>query len=121
MNKKWVRVCRYEEVLPERPVAALIGRRQVAVVRLNDGSVRAVDNRDPFSHAQVMARGIVGNRGEVAILVSPMHKQAFDLQSGCCLDDARVQLQVHDVRVYGGCIEVAVTSDVEALPYPVSA
>jgi len=121
MNMPWVRICRYEELLPERPVAALIAGRQVAVVRLADGSVHAVDNRDPFSQAQVLARGIVGNRGDVAILVSPMHKQAFDLHSGRCLDDARVQLPVHDVRVRSGWVEIAVRSAAAALPYPVSA
>lgn len=112
MNKQWIAICRYEELLPERPVAALIGRRQVAVVRLDDGSVHAVDNRDPFSRAHVMARGIVGTRGDAAILVSPMHKQAFDLRDGRCLDDPGVRLQVHDVRVARGCVEIAAVDSV---------
>ena len=36
----------------------------------------------------MLARGIVGTRGDVPFVASPMHKQAFDLRTGECLDDA---------------------------------
>ena len=38
----------------------------------------------------MLARGIVGTRGDVPFVASPMHKQAFDLRTGQCLDDADV-------------------------------
>jgi nitrite reductase (NADH) small subunit len=99
-------VCAYADLQPERGVAALVGERQVAVFRLHDGSVRAVDHRDPFSGANVMARGIVGTRGAVPTVASPMFKQVFDLVSGLCLDDATVSLRVFPVEVRGDVVHV---------------
>jgi nitrite reductase (NADH) small subunit len=99
-------VCAYADLQPERGVAALVGERQVAVFRLHDGSVRAVDHRDPFSGAYVMARGIVGTRGDAPTVASPMYKQVFDLVSGACLDDPAVVLEVFPVEVRDGVVHV---------------
>ena len=41
----------------------------------------------PVRQASVLARGIVGTRGDVPFVASPMHKHAFDLRTGPCLDD----------------------------------
>src|SRR5690606_19701714 len=46
----------------------------------------AVSNRDPYTGAQVMARGIVGTRDDAPTVASPLHKQVFDLRTGLCLD-----------------------------------
>lgn len=100
----WFQICRYDELLPGRPVAAWLDGKQVAVVRLVDGTVHAVDNKDPFCGANVLARGITGSRGEIDVLISPMYKHAFDLRSGRCLDDGSVRVSVYDVRVREGCV-----------------
>jgi nitrite reductase (NADH) small subunit len=105
----WLAVCRYDELVPERGVAALVADRQVALFRLADGSVRAVGHHDPFSGANVIARGIVGSRGEVDTVASPVYKQAFDLRTGRCLDRPDVALPTWDVRIRSGLVEVAVT------------
>ncbi|PZS31328.1 MAG: nitrite reductase (NAD(P)H) small subunit [Pseudonocardiales bacterium] len=99
---QWTEVCGYDDMVPERPVAALVDAGQVAIVRLHDGGVHAVDNRDPFSGANVLARGIVGTAGDAHVLVSPMFKQCFDLRTGVCLDDPAVRLTVHPVQVVDG-------------------
>lgn len=92
-------VCRYDVLVPERGVAALLGDVQIALFRTHDGSVFAVGNHDPFSGANVMSRGIVGSRGEVPTVASPMFKQVFDLRTGECLDDPSVALPVYQVEV----------------------
>ena len=92
-------VCRYDVLVPERGVAALRGDVQIALFRTHDGSVFAVGNHDPFSGANVMSRGIVGSRGEVPTVASPMFKQVFDLRTGECLDDPSVALPVYQVEV----------------------
>jgi nitrite reductase (NADH) small subunit len=94
-----VAVCRYTDLEPERGVAALVDGVQVAVFRLADGSVLAVGHHDPFSRANVIARGIVGTRGDVPTVASPMYKQVFDLRTGVCLDDPAVTLGSHPVDV----------------------
>jgi len=69
--------------------------------------VYAVSNHDPFSGANVMSRGLVGTRGDVVKVVSPMYKQQFDLRTGECLDDPSKALDVFPVRVVSGVVEVA--------------
>ncbi|WP_084130059.1 nitrite reductase small subunit NirD [Demequina sp. NBRC 110055] len=78
-------VCAYDDLTPDLGVAALVGGVQVALFRLDDGSVRAVQNLDPFSDAHVMSRGITGSRGDVPTIASPIYKQVFSLITGECL------------------------------------
>jgi nitrite reductase (NADH) small subunit len=104
-------VCRYDVLLPERGVAALIGDVQIALFRTHDGSVFALGNQDPFSGANVMSRGIVGSRGDVPTVASPMFKQVFDLRTGACLDDPSVSLPVYDVQVVDGQVTVNLGDD----------
>ena len=99
-------VCRYDVLLPERGVAALIGDIQIALFRTHDGSVFAIGNQDPFSGANVMSRGIVGSRGDVQTVASPMFKRVFDLRTGVCLDDPSVSLPVYAVEVLDGQVMV---------------
>ena len=96
-------VCRLDAIEREGAVLALVAGEAVAVFRTYDDRVHALANYDPYSRASVLARGIVGTRsvdgGEVTFVASPMHKQAFDLGTGQCLDDAAVRVPTYDVRV----------------------
>jgi nitrite reductase (NADH) small subunit len=104
----WIDVCALDDVTADTGVAALVGGRQIAIVRVGDGDeVYAIDNFDPFSRAFVIARGIVGDRGGVPKIASPIFKQNFDLRSGQCLDDPAVRLGAYPVRIEGGRIFVA--------------
>jgi nitrite reductase (NADH) small subunit len=102
----WTAVCRYRELQPERGVAALAGQVQVALFRAFDGTVYAISNQDPFTGAFVLSRGIVGSRGEIPTVASPLHKQVFDLGTGSCLDDETVAVPVYAVRIRDGVVEV---------------
>jgi nitrite reductase (NADH) small subunit len=102
----WTTVCPYEDLLAERGVAALVGLVQVAVFRTHDGSLHALGNQDPYTGAFVMSRGIVGNRGSVATVASPLHKQVFDLSTGACLDDETIAVPVFPVRRNDGMVQV---------------
>lgn len=95
----WTSVCLFIDLEPERGVAALVDGVQVAIFRLADARVLAVGHHDPFSGANVIARGIVGTRGDVPTVASPMYKQVFDLRTGQCLDDPAVTLGSHRVEV----------------------
>lgn len=103
---RWTTVCRLDQIEVEGGVAALVDGVAVAIVRTHDGNVYAISNYDPCSHASVLARGIVGTRGEIPFVASPMHKQAFDLRTGQCLDDAAVRVPTYDVRVDDGLVRV---------------
>lgn len=103
----WTAVCRVDELEPMWGEAALVGGSLVGVVLLPDGTVRAFSNRDPHTGASVMARGIVGSRGTVPTIASPLHKDVFNLDTGACLTDPAVRLPIWRVRVVGGVVEVA--------------
>jgi nitrite reductase (NADH) small subunit len=103
----WLRVCRLEQLPVDRGVAALLHGHQVALFRLGSGELHAVGNQDPFSGAMVISRGIVGSRGDAATVTSPMYKQAFDLRTGLCIDDADVAVPSYPVRVHDGAVDVA--------------
>jgi nitrite reductase (NADH) small subunit len=105
-DEEWRQVCRLEELEPERGATALVHGQAVALFRTHDDEVHALGNHDPFSRASVLARGIVGTRGEVPFVASPMHKHAFDLRTGRCLDDEARSVPVYDVVVEDGVVLV---------------
>ena len=101
-------LCALADLVQGRGVAALVDSRQIAVFLLPGDVVSAVDNRDPFSGANVIARGLLGTDDEGAWYVaSPLHKQRFRLADGRCLDDPSVALQTFTVAVDAGrCVLV---------------
>ncbi len=105
----WTPACRYDYLIPNRGVGVLLADgSQVALFRLDDGSLAAVGNIDPFSGAAVMSRGIVGDRAGRATVQSPIKKQAFAFDDGSCLDDPAVSLPVYRARITAdGFVEVA--------------
>jgi nitrite reductase (NADH) small subunit len=105
----WVDVCAYDDLIPERGVAALVHGRQAAVFRSYEGELYALSNRDPGSGAYVLARGILGTRAGVPTVASPMYKQVFDLRTGRCLDDPALIVPVYRTRrTPAGRVEVAI-------------
>jgi nitrite reductase (NADH) small subunit len=103
----WVPVCAYTDLIPERGVAVLVHGHQVAVFRTFEGHLHAVGNRDPFSGAYVLSRGIVGTRAGEPTVASPMHKQVFSLVTGVCLDDPAVAVPIYPIRLSDGNVEVS--------------
>ena len=96
----WTTACGYDYLIPNRGVGVLLpDGAQAALFRLDDGTLRAVGNIDPFSGAAVMSRGIVGDRAGRATVQTPIKKQAFALDDGTCLDDPGVALPVYATRV----------------------
>ena len=102
----WVAVCALADIVPNTGVCALVGGRQVAVFRLDDDSVHAIGNHDPFSGANVLSRGIVGDLKGELVVASPVYKQHFSLASGLCLEDPGVRVAVFSVRVQDGMVWV---------------
>jgi nitrite reductase (NADH) small subunit len=104
----WTPVCRHADLIAERGVAALVGPYQVAVFLTFDGGLYALGNRDPYSGAYVMSRGIVGTRNGEPCVASPMHKQVFSLITGACVDDPDTVVPTYPIRVNDETVEVSV-------------
>ncbi|GFG73987.1 nitrite reductase small subunit NirD [Mycobacterium botniense] len=102
-GETWTAACPYDHLIPNRGVGVLLDDgSQAALFRLDDGSLYAIGNIDPFTQAAVMSRGIVGDRAGQAMVQSPIGKQAFGLADGQCLDDPTVAVPVYPVRVTPG-------------------
>ncbi|MFD3662290.1 nitrite reductase small subunit NirD [Streptomyces sp. NPDC058659] len=95
----WMTVCEESRLTPGRGVAALLpDGRQAAVFRDRSGRTYAIDNRDPFTGAQVLSRGLIGSADGRPFVASPLLKQRFDLETGRCLDDDEITVEVYPIR-----------------------
>ncbi len=104
--KQWTAVCPLDDIVPNTGVCALIGGLQVAVFRTDDDRVYALANHDPFSKANVLSRGIVGDiKGEL-VVASPVYKQHFSLATGQCIEDEAVKVTSFPARVDNGMVQV---------------
>ena len=98
---QWTRICKLDDIVPNTGVCALVGDRQVAIFRLHDDRVFAIGNRDPFSRANVLSRGIVGDLKGELVVASPVYKQHFSLVTGRCIEDETVSVPVYGASVQG--------------------
>ena len=104
---EWKSVCHIEEIVPASGVATLIKNEQVAIFRVNDGhEVYAISNYDPFSKANVLSRGLVGDRNGRVKVASPIYKQNFDLETGQCLDDDNITVPTYPTKVVDGIVYI---------------
>lgn len=103
----WQALCDRADLVPFSGVAAWIetaeGPAQVALFYLPglEQELYALDNHDPFSGANVIARGIVGDLQGQPVVASPLYKQHFRLTDGQCLEDESVALRTRPVRFDG--------------------
>jgi nitrite reductase (NADH) small subunit len=104
----WLDVCALDDIIPNTGVCALAGKRQIAVFRVGADQLYALSNFDPFGKAFVLSRGIVGDKGGVPKVTSPLFKQGFDLRSGACLDDPAVRVPSYPVRLRQGRIQLRI-------------
>ena len=112
----WVSVCPLEEIMADRGVCVLAGGKQVAVFRVSpNDELYAISNFDPFGKAFVLSRGIVGSKGEIPKVASPLYKQNFDLRTGECLDDPAVCIPTYPVRVNEGVVQVCVAVELSEI------
>ncbi|MGW1064450.1 nitrite reductase small subunit NirD [Streptomyces aureus] len=99
LENDWFTVCDLTLLTPGRGVAALLpDGRQVALFTDRAGRTYAIDNRDPFTGAAVLSRGLTGTHRGRPYVASPLLKQRFDLESGRCLDDEEVRVATYEVR-----------------------
>ncbi|NIY65246.1 nitrite reductase small subunit NirD [Streptomyces malaysiensis] len=99
VDQRWFAICELTDLTPGRGVAALLpDGAQVAVFLDRSGRAYAIGNRDPFSGAYVLSRGLLGSADGRPFVASPLLKQRFDLETGRCLDDETVGVQAYATR-----------------------
>ncbi|HEY5230397.1 MAG TPA: nitrite reductase small subunit NirD [Galbitalea sp.] len=104
----WERVCAVDELEPSFGEVVLVRMKQIALFLISPSEIYAVSHSDPATDAPVIARGIVGSRGERPTIASPLHKEVYDLGTGECLVQPELFLETFRTRVVGGFIEIEV-------------
>lgn len=114
MNTTPQTLCGVRDLVDYSGVVARHEGRQIALFYLPQGRDRksapevfGIDNHDPFSHANVIGRGIMGDKGGELVVASPIYKQHFRLDDGICLEDNDIRLITYDVRLEGERVVIA--------------
>lgn len=97
----WTEVCELDDIVPNTGVCALVDDEQVAVFRVGQHEVYAIDNYDPNADAFVLSRGLVGNLGDRLVVASPIYKQHFDLHTGQCLEAPERSVRAWQIKLDG--------------------
>ena len=102
----WHSVCPVEDLEIAWGEAALVAGRQIALFRTGATDVFAVAHEDPATGAHVMARGILGSRGERPTIASPLHKEVYDLETGECFSTPGLAIATFRTRISDGIVEI---------------
>jgi nitrite reductase (NADH) small subunit len=102
----WHRICLVDDLEPAWGEAALVAGRQIALFRTGPHEVFAVAHEDPATGAHVMARGILGSRGERPTIASPLHKEVYDLETGECFSTPGLSIATFTTRIVDGFVEI---------------
>ncbi|WP_165065680.1 nitrite reductase small subunit NirD [Marisediminicola senii] len=102
----WTVACAGAELEPLWGETVLLAGRQIALIKLSDDELYAVGNQDPHTGAFVMARGIVGSRGDIPTIASPLHKEVYDLRTGAGLSNPALRIDSYPSRIVDGVVEV---------------
>ncbi len=94
-----VKICPVAELPVNLGVGALVKGQQVAVFKLHNGDIFAIGNFDPFSEANVLSRGLVGDLQGQKVVASPIYKHHYNLETGECLEDNSVKVPAYDVII----------------------
>lgn len=107
---RWDVVCTVEDLVPESGIAVWTEDGPVAVFYLPHRlpALFAVSHTDPFSGANVLARGITGDLKGEPVVASPLYKQHFSLRTGICLEDESVRLKTYPVLLDGNRIRLEI-------------
>ena len=105
----WQTVCSVDDLQADSGVCALVNGLQVALFYMpKESAVYAINNYDPFGHANVLSRGIIGDINGQPVVASPLYKQHFNLNTGVCLEDETVILPTYAVRIESGRVQVSI-------------
>ncbi|MGR9052335.1 MAG: nitrite reductase small subunit NirD [Gammaproteobacteria bacterium] len=106
---EWVDVCAIDDLQPDSGVCAWVAGKQVALFYMpKDGALYAIANLDPFSQANVLSRGMIGDLNGTPMVASPMYKQHFNLMTGICFEDAGVGVDVYETKMDNGRVLVRI-------------
>lgn len=106
LSQQSLEICKIDDLVAGSGVAVMLGQNQIALFYLPEETqaIYAVSNFDPFSEANVISRGILGDLQGELVVASPIYKQHFSLETGQCLEDDTVSLSVYQAEITGSSV-----------------
>ncbi|MFQ5596749.1 MAG: nitrite reductase large subunit NirB [Nitrospiria bacterium] len=105
----WVKVGTVSDFPRDGGATVKIGKVQIAVFNFTRrGEWYACQQMCPHKKAFVLSRGIIGDAKGTPKVACPLHKKAFSLSSGTCLNGGDYSVRVFPVKVEGDAVYVAV-------------
>jgi nitrite reductase (NADH) small subunit len=77
IGNNWIEVCKLEDIPPSQARTVIVGETMIAVFRLTDNRVKAVENRCPHKQGP-LAEGIISGDD----ILCPLHNWRISLDSG---------------------------------------
>jgi len=116
LKDEWLSVGPLADIPVDAGIAARLGEQQIALFRLRGEQpvVYALDNQEPGTDANVLARGLLAEDSGIPLVVSPLYKQRLRLVDGVSPDDEAVRVRTWPVRIENG--EVWVNRQALILP-----
>ncbi|WP_339806548.1 nitrite reductase small subunit NirD [uncultured Marinobacter sp.] len=112
-NNPWKIVCTVDDLVPESGIAVWTPDGPVAVFYIPHWlpALFAISHTDPFSGANVLARGITGDLKGQPVVASPLYKQHFNLVTGQCLEDKDVKVKTYRVLLDGNAVRLEISKE----------
>lgn len=109
-HNNWEAVCTVDDLVPESGIAVWTEAGPVAVFYLPHHlpALFAISHTDPFSGANVLARGITGDLKGEPVVASPLYKQHFSLRTGICMEHESVRVKVYPALLDGDRVRLKV-------------
>lgn len=105
-ERDWTPVCRIEDVPSGGGVCVRLRGLAIAVFRLPDGRVFALDDRDPSTGIGLLSRGLVGDRAGTPVVISPLHQHVYSMATGECLGEPGLRVARFAAREAAGRVKV---------------
>ncbi|MDQ6951831.1 MAG: nitrite reductase small subunit NirD [Mariprofundales bacterium] len=97
----WYTVCSVDEVPLRGGRLIRAGITQIALFRLSNGKIRAIDNRCPHKQGP-LAEGIISND----TIICPLHARKIDLESGNVLPPDTGCVTTYPTKIEDGQVQV---------------
>lgn len=102
MKNEWLDICSTADLVDYSGISAMMNGQQIAIFYVPDAepAVYALDNFCPSAHANVLARGIIGDVSGELVVASPIYKEHFSLATGQCIEKP-LSVRVWPVSIQG--------------------
>jgi len=108
-EKVWETICHKEDLIKNSGICALLKNdQQIAIFLTQDDCVFTISNWDPAGKANVLYRGLIGDKQGELYVASPLYKERYSLVTGKCFDNDQLTVTSYETRIENSNVQVYV-------------